>query len=75
MREFLRRKGVDLSLRTYFVTSTSFMALGLFSSLIIGLIVKTAGEQLGLDFLVQMGRLAMDPSLMGRPLASPWPTG
>ncbi len=65
MREFLRRKGVDLSLRTYFVTSTSFMALGLFSSLIIGLIVKTAGEQLGLDYLVQMGRLAMDPSLMG----------
>lgn len=60
---FLRKKGVDLSLRTYFVTSLSYMALGLFSSLIIGLIVRTAGEQLGLDFLVTIGQLAM--SLVG----------
>jgi len=39
------------------------MALGLFSSLIIGLIIKTAGEQLGIILLVNMGKLAMD--LMG----------
>lgn len=63
--DFLHRKGVDLSLRTYFVTAMSYMALGLFSSLIIGLIVKTTGEQLGVDFLVQMGGLAMNANLMG----------
>lgn len=34
------------------------MALGLFSSLITGLIIKTAGEQLGIPFLVDMGKLA-----------------
>ncbi|MTI95091.1 MAG: PTS sugar transporter subunit IIC [Firmicutes bacterium] len=63
MLAFLRRKGVSLSPRTYFVTALSFMALGLFSSLIIGLIVRTAGEQLGLTALEEMGSLAM--SLMG----------
>lgn len=63
MRKFLQKKGVNLSLRTYFVTSLSFMALGLFSSLIIGLIIRTAGQQLGLPFLINMGQLAMD--LMG----------
>lgn len=60
---FLKRKGVTLSPRTYFVTALSFMALGLFSSLIIGLIVRTAGQQLGVAFLVDMGQLAMN--LMG----------
>ena len=63
MREFLKKKGIDLSLRTYFVTALSFMALGLFSSLIIGLIVRTIGEQLGITFFTDMGSLAM--SLMG----------
>lgn len=58
MRDFLRQKGVDLSFRTYLVTALSYMALGLFSSLIVGLIVKTAGEQLGISFLVEMGALA-----------------
>lgn len=60
MRDFLRQKGVDLSLRTYLVTALSYMALGLFSSLIVGLIVKTAGEQLGISFLVEMGSQAQN---------------
>lgn len=58
MRSFLKKKGVTLSAKTYFVTALSFMALGLFSSLITGLIMKTAGEQLGVPFLVDMGMLA-----------------
>lgn len=45
------------------VTALSYMALGLFSSLIIGLILRTAGEQAGIELLVQMGQMAMD--LMG----------
>lgn len=63
MRTFLNRKGVSLSPREYFITALSFMALGLFSSLIIGVIIKTIGEQIGVPFLVEMGSLAM--SLMG----------
>jgi uncharacterized protein len=67
MREFLKKKGVSLSARVYFIDALSSMALGLFSSLIIGLIIKTVGEQLpagfGGDFLIEMGTLAM--GLMG----------
>ncbi len=64
MREFLAKKGVTLSPKVYFVTALSYMALGLFSSLIIGLIIKTIGEQIPqLGFLVEIGTLAM--GLMG----------
>lgn len=47
------------------------MALGLFSSLIIGLIIKTAGEQIFIYFpviadgLVEMGSFAMENKIMG----------
>lgn len=60
----MQRKGVTLSPRVYFITALSYMALGLFSSLIIGLILKTIGGQISsLSFLVPIGELAM--SLMG----------
>lgn len=75
MSEFLRKKGVSLSMRDYIITALSYMALGLFSSLIIGLIIKTAGEQLLNipyiqidDFaqsLIEMGAFAMDNKIMG----------
>ncbi|WP_243291062.1 PTS sugar transporter subunit IIC [Bacillus sp. FJAT-47783] len=64
MKSFLMKKGVTLSPKVYFVDALSYMALGLFSSLIIGLIIKTIGEQI--DFLhplIEMGTLAM--GLMG----------
>ena len=63
MRAFLAKKGVSLSAKVYFVDSLSYMALGLFSSLIIGLIIKTVGQQLQVNFFIEMGSLAM--SLMG----------
>lgn len=63
MKQFLNRKGINFSLRTYFITGLSYMALGLFSSLIIGLIMQTVGDLLHFPWLVQMGTLAM--SLMG----------
>lgn len=63
MKEFLKRKGVSLSYKEYFIKALSFMALGLFSSLIIGLIIKTIGQQLNIKLLIDMGSLAM--SLMG----------
>lgn len=63
MREFLKRKGVNISVKTYIIDALSYMALGLFSSLIIGLIVRTIGEQLGWPLFVEMGQMAM--GLMG----------
>ena len=63
MKSFLHKKGVSLSPRVYFIDGLSFMALGLFSSLIIGLIIKTIGDQAGWTFFTDMGILAM--SLMG----------
>jgi len=63
MKSFLQRKGITLSPRVYFIEALSFMALGLFSSLIIGLIIKTIGEQLNWSLFVDMGSLAM--SLLG----------
>lgn len=72
MKEFLQKKGVTLSPREYFITALSYMALGLFSSLIIGLIMKTLGEQLEtLNYsaagalFVEMGSYAMDTKIMG----------
>ncbi|PSW05402.1 PTS transporter subunit IIC [Photobacterium lipolyticum] len=45
---FLDRKGIDFSVKTYFVHAMSFMALGLFSSLLIGSILNTLGLKLGI---------------------------
>lgn len=63
MKSFLHKKGVTLSPRVYLIDGLSYMALGLFSSLIIGLIIKTVGEQLGWTWFTEMGVLAM--GLMG----------
>ncbi|NBC25670.1 MAG: PTS sugar transporter subunit IIC [Bacteroidetes bacterium] len=60
MKQFLKKKGVDLSFKTYFVTALSYMALGLFASLIIGLMIRTAGQQFKIEFLVSAGQVAMD---------------
>jgi uncharacterized membrane protein len=65
----LSKKGIKRFIKRYIIDALSFMALGLFSSLIIGLILPTAGEQFQIEMLVSMGQLAID--LMGRPLALP----
>ncbi|WP_062352836.1 PTS transporter subunit IIC [Bacillus kwashiorkori] len=59
MKAFLQRKGVSLSAKVYVIDALSSMALGLFASLIIGLIIQTVGEQAKLPYLVDMGSLAM----------------
>nr|WP_246421489.1 PTS sugar transporter subunit IIC [Texcoconibacillus texcoconensis] len=59
VKAFLQRKGINPSLHTYVVRSLSFMALGLFSSLIIGLIIETTGQQLSLPSVEEVGVLAM----------------
>ncbi|WP_217587291.1 PTS transporter subunit IIC [Lentibacillus saliphilus] len=65
MKAFLHKKGITLSAKDYFITALSYMALGLFSSLIIGLIIKTAGQQLNSASLIEMGAFAMETKIMG----------
>lgn len=69
MTTFLEKKGVYPSLQTYVIDALSFMTLGLFSSLIIGLIMSTVGELAqqhihpAFSFLQSVGDTAM--SFMG----------
>ena len=55
VKEFLRRKNIVFSARRYGIDELGAMAQGLFCSLLIGTIVKTLGQQLGLPFLTQVG--------------------
>src|SRR5699024_8812308 len=63
--KYLQKKGISLSIRLYTITALSYIELGLFKSLIIGLINKTTGEQLGIEALIEMGSFAMDNKIMG----------
>lgn len=71
MKEFLARKDIRFTFKRYVQDALSAMALGLFASLLIGLILKTIGEQTILlwgentisGFLVAIGSKAM--AMMG----------
>ena len=58
MRQFLKQKDIVFSGKRYGIDALGAMAQGLFCSLLVGTIVKTLGQQLGLTFLVQMGDFA-----------------
>lgn len=60
---FLKRKNIVFSVKRYGVDALGAMALGLFSSLIVGLILKVIGQQTGLPLLVDFGKQAM--AMMG----------
>ncbi len=55
---FLKKKGVSLSAKTYFVDAFSAMAMGLFSSLLIGTIFATIATQTGIEFFAKMSEYA-----------------
>lgn len=67
MKEFLKRKGVDISFQAYAITALSYMALGLFASLIIGVIIQTIGTEIPYapDFLVEAGGYAIQGGVYG----------
>ena len=54
IREFLKRKDVELSGRKYFVDALGAMALGMFSTLITGSILNMLGQQLNIKFLTEI---------------------
>ena len=58
MKEFLRRKNIEFSMKRYGIDALGAMAQGLFCSLLIGTIVKTLGQQLDMAFLVDIGGYA-----------------
>lgn len=60
MKEFLQRKNIIFSLKRYGVDCLGAMAQGLFCSLLIGTIIKTLGQQTGLEYLVTVGTYAVN---------------
>lgn len=58
MKEFLRRKNILFSFKRYGVDCLGAMAQGLFCSLLIGTIIKTLGQQTGMEYLVTVGTYA-----------------
>lgn len=51
---FLKRKDIEISVKRYLIDAMGHMALGLFSSLLIGTILNTLGTKLGLSFLTDV---------------------
>ena len=58
MKEFLNRKNIIFSFKRYGVDCLGAMAQGLFCSLLIGTIIKTLGQQTGMEYLVTIGTYA-----------------
>ena len=57
-KEFLKRKDIVITPQRYLIEALGAMAQGLFASLLIGTIIKTLGQQTGLDVLVDLGGYA-----------------
>ena len=62
-QSFLQRKNIVFSLHRYGIEALGAMALGLFSSLIVGLILKVIGDKTGIKLLTDYGLQAM--AMMG----------
>ena len=59
MKAFLKRKNIEISLKRYGIDALGAMAQGLFCSLLIGTIIKTLGQQLSVQYLIDIGTYAM----------------
>ena len=71
-KAFLRRKDIVISAKRYGIDALGAMAQGLFCSLLIGTIVKTLGEQMGMQFLVDVGVYASAMSGAAMAVAIGW---
>ena len=61
-KAFLKRKNILFSAKRYGIDALGAMAQGLFASLLIGTIIATLGEQLGIPLLVETGTFAKSVS-------------
>ena len=57
-KAFLAKKGIVFSAKRYGIDALGAMAQGLFASLLIGTILKTLGQQLAIETLVEIGAFA-----------------
>ena len=53
MKEFLKKKNIEISLKRYGIDALGAMAQGLFCSLLIGTMINTFGSQLHIGFLTE----------------------
>lgn len=58
IKAFLKRKDIQFSAKRYGIDALGAMAQGLFASLLIGTIISTLGEQLGIQVLQDIGTFA-----------------
>lgn len=58
-KSFLKRKNIEISAKRYGIDALGAMAQGLFCSLLIGTIIKTLGQQLSIQYLIDIGAYAM----------------
>ena len=58
LKSFLKRKDIVISGKRYGIDALGAMAQGLFASLLIGTIISTLGERLGIELLVTIGGYA-----------------
>ena len=61
-KAFLAKKDIEFSAKRYGIDALGAMAQGLFASLLIGTILKTLGQQAGIDVLVEIGGFAQAAS-------------
>lgn len=54
VKDFLTKKGIEISFRRYGIEVLGSMAMGLFASLLIGTILNTIGLKLGIPFLSEV---------------------
>ena len=58
VKEFLKKKDIEFSLKRYCIDALGAMAQGLFASLLIGTIIATIGTQFGIPVLETVGTYA-----------------
>ena len=72
VKDFLKRKDIVITPQRYLIEALGAMAQGLFASLLIGTIIKTLGQQTGLETLVDLGGYASAMSGPAMAVAIGW---
>lgn len=72
LRAFNERKGIRITAKAYFLDAMSAMALGLFSSLLIGTIFGTLGDKLGLPLFSEIAGYAKSATGAALGVAIAW---
>ena len=72
VKDFLKRKDIVITPQRYLIEALGAMAQGLFASLLIGTIIKTLGQQTGLETLVDLGGYATAMSGPAMAVAIGW---